>query len=141
MLLRANRLPKPSRSGGPVITGPSFSSHDKTRRSLATAHETGLCRCRSRVWIVRSTPATSPPRADCRSTTTTGHVDEVEIEIPGWVYDNIVKEKGHPHILTINPDYFLITQGIGRVIYRLARKAAGKGQARYSLNEQRPCVA
>lgn len=69
------------------------------------------------------------------STTTTGHVDEVEIEIPGWVYDNIVKAKGHPHILTINPDYFLISQGIGRVIYRLARKAAGKGQARYSLTE------
>ena len=69
------------------------------------------------------------------STTMTGHVDEVEIEIPAWVYDNVVKEKGHPHILTINPDYFLISQGIGRVIYRLARKAAGRGEARYSLNE------
>jgi plasmid replication initiation protein len=69
------------------------------------------------------------------STTTTGHVDEIEIEIPKWVYDNVVRDKGHPHILTINPDYFLISQGIGRVIYRLARKAAGKGQARYSMNE------
>ncbi len=69
------------------------------------------------------------------STTTTGHVDEVEIEIPTWVYDNVVKEKGHPHILTINPDYFLISQGIGRVIYRLARKAAGKDKARYSISE------
>lgn len=69
------------------------------------------------------------------STTSTGHVDEVEIQIPEWVYDNVVRAKGHPHILTINPDYFLISQGIGRVIYRLARKAAGKTTARYSLPE------
>jgi Replication initiator protein A len=58
------------------------------------------------------------------SKTTTGHVDEVEIGVPDWVYNGIVKEEGHPHILTINPDYFLIGQSIGRVIYRLARKAA-----------------
>lgn len=69
------------------------------------------------------------------STTSTGHVDEVEVQIPDWVYDNVVRAKGHPHILTINPDYFLISQGIGRVIYRLARKAAGKTTARYSLSE------
>jgi len=69
------------------------------------------------------------------STTTTGHVDEVEIEIPNWVYEGIVKQKGTPHILTINPDYFLISQGIGRFIYRLARKGAGKGIAKYSVSE------
>ena len=59
----------------------------------------------------------------------TGHVDEVEIGVPDWVYNGFVKEEGHPHILTINPDYFLIGQSIGRVIYRLARKAAGKHKA------------
>lgn len=69
------------------------------------------------------------------STTTTGHVDLVEIEIPRWVYDNVVREKGHPQILTLNPDYFLISQGIGRLVYRLARRAAGKTEARYSMRE------
>jgi plasmid replication initiation protein len=69
------------------------------------------------------------------SKTTTGHVDEVEIGVPDWVYNGIVKEEGHPHILTINPDYFLISQSIGRVIYRLARKAAGKNKAEYGLAE------
>lgn len=69
------------------------------------------------------------------SKTTTGHVDEVEIGVPDWVYNGIVKEEGHPHILTINPDYFLIGQSIGRVIYRLARKAAGKHKAEYGLTE------
>ena len=69
------------------------------------------------------------------SKTTTGHVDEVEIGVPDWVYNGIVKEEGHPHILTINPDYFLIGQSIGRVIYRLARKAAGKNKAEYGLTE------
>jgi|SRR6185436_14857986 plasmid replication initiation protein len=69
------------------------------------------------------------------SKTTTGHVDEVEIGVPDWVYSGIVKEEGHPHILTLNPDYFLISQSIGRVIYRLARKAAGKRKAEHGLTE------
>lgn len=71
------------------------------------------------------------------STTTTGHVDMVEIEIPEWVYSGIVNERGTPQILTLHPDYFLISQGIGRAIYRLSRKAAGKNEARYSVAEIR----
>ena len=69
------------------------------------------------------------------STTTTGHIDEVEIGIPDWVYNGIINEKGLPQILTLHPDYFLIGQGLGKVIYRLARKAAGKKEARYSVEE------
>lgn len=69
------------------------------------------------------------------SETTSGHVDEVEIYIPTWVYESVVREKGAPQILTLNPDYFLIRQGIGRIIYRLARRAAGKTEARYTLRE------
>lgn len=68
------------------------------------------------------------------STTSTGHIDEVEIGIPDWVYNGIVNERGLPHILTLHPDYFLIRQGLGKAIYRLARKAAGKDEARYSLD-------
>jgi hypothetical protein len=69
------------------------------------------------------------------SETSNGHVDQVEIRIPEWIYASVVREKDHPQILTLNPDYFLISQGIGRMIYRLARKAAGKGEARYSVTE------
>lgn len=70
------------------------------------------------------------------SKTTTGNIDQVEIGIPDWVYNGVVREKGNPQILTLNPEYFLITQGIGRFIYRLARRAAGKsGAARYGLRE------
>jgi hypothetical protein len=38
-------------------------------------------------------------------------------------------------LLTLNPDYFLISSGLGRFIYRLARKAAGKSEARYTARD------
>lgn len=69
------------------------------------------------------------------SETANGHVDQIEIHVPMWVYDMVVREKGAPQILTLNPDYFLISQGLGRMIYRLARRAAAKGEARYSVEE------
>lgn len=67
------------------------------------------------------------------STTTTGKVDEVEIVIPDWVYLSVVRADKVLPLLTINPDYFLISSGIGRFIYRLARKAAGKDEAFYTV--------
>jgi len=69
------------------------------------------------------------------SQTSNGHIDHVEIYIPSWVYDSVVREKGAPQILTLNPDYFLISLGLGRMVYRLARRAAGRGEARYSIEE------
>lgn len=69
------------------------------------------------------------------SKTASGNIDVVEIGVPDWVYNGVVRQKSAPQILTLNPQYFLITQGIGRYIYRLARKAAGKGEARYGLSE------
>lgn len=67
------------------------------------------------------------------STTATGRVDEVEITIPDWVYMSVVRAESVLPLLTLNPDYFLISSGIGRFIYRLARKAAGKGEAFYTV--------
>ncbi|EJN16272.1 Replication initiator protein A [Bradyrhizobium sp. YR681] len=69
------------------------------------------------------------------SATSNGHVDDIEIYIPSWVYESVVREKGKPQILTLNPDYFLISQGLGRMVYRLARRAAGRTEARYSIIE------
>ena len=64
--------------------------------------------------------------------TDTGRVNAVEIEAPVWIYQEIVAGK-QPDVLTVHPDYFLIEPGIGRFVYRLARRAAGKGVAKWSF--------
>ncbi len=62
------------------------------------------------------------------SRTASGKLTSVEIEAPGWLHLEITEGK-HPDVLTVHPDYFLIDQGIGRIIYRQARRAAGRDQA------------
>ncbi|TFF17198.1 replication protein [Jiella endophytica] len=69
------------------------------------------------------------------SKTSTGKVDEVEVTIPDWVYLSIVRADKSLPLLTLHEDYFLISSGLGRFIYRLARKAAGKTEARYGVRE------
>ena len=69
------------------------------------------------------------------SRTSKERIDLIEIDIPHWVYQGVVKTKGTPSILTLNPDYFLITRPIAKFLYRLARKAAGQTLARYSIAE------
>lgn len=69
------------------------------------------------------------------SRTSQDRIDQVEIEIPTWVYDGVVKPDDKPSILTLNPDYFLINRPIAKFLYRLARKAAGTTEATYSLKE------
>lgn len=55
-------------------------------------------------------------------------VEYVEIKVADWMYQEITQ--GHkPDVLTVHPDYFKISQGVARFIYRLARKAAGKDMA------------
>lgn len=68
--------------------------------------------------------------AEVVSRTDTGKVGVLEITIPDWIYEGVVGHK-NPEVLTVNPDYFLIQKGLGRFIYRLARKAAGSDTARY----------
>jgi len=69
------------------------------------------------------------------SRTSQDRIDQIEIEIPEWVYEGIVKPDGKPSILTLNADYFLINRPIAKFLYRLARKAAGETEAFYSLPE------
>ncbi len=66
------------------------------------------------------------------SRTDSGRVSAVEIEAPQWIYQEIVGGK-QPDVLTVHPDYFLIDPGIGRFVYRLARRSAGKGAAKWSF--------
>ena len=69
------------------------------------------------------------------SRTGTNKIDQIEISIPDWVYSSVVRADKSLPLLTLHEDYFLISSGLGRFIYRLARKAAGKGDARYSFKE------
>ncbi len=66
------------------------------------------------------------------SRTETGRIASVDIVIPDWIYAGVLAHK-MPEVLTMNPDYFLIEKGLARFLYRLARKAAGQGEAIYSL--------
>lgn len=43
-----------------------------------------------------------------------------EIELPPWLFNSIVRRK---EILAVHPDYFKLTGGVERWLYRLARKA------------------
>lgn len=59
------------------------------------------------------------------SRTDTGKIQSVVIKAPEWLYNEVV-HRNVPLVLAIDPEYFLITSGIARVIYRQARRAAGK---------------
>lgn len=66
------------------------------------------------------------------SRTDTGKVASVEIEVPSWIYREVTEGK-RPDVLTLHSDYFLIEPGIGRFVYRLARRAAGKSDAKWAF--------
>lgn len=66
------------------------------------------------------------------SRTETGKVASIEIEAPNWIYNEITAG-ARPDVLTVHPDYFLIDLGLGRFVYRLARRAAGKTQAKWAF--------
>lgn len=61
-----------------------------------------------------------------------GRAEFLEIELADWMYKEVVNGK-NPDVLTVHPDYFLIDPGIGRYIYRLARRAAGATEAKWSF--------
>lgn len=69
------------------------------------------------------------------SRTGANKIDLIEITIPDWVYLSVVNNERTVPLLTLHEDYFLISSGIGRFIYRLARKAAGQSEAIYSIRE------
>ena len=69
------------------------------------------------------------------SRTVQDRIELVEIDIPAWVYDGVVRPDSKPSILTLSPDYFLISRPLAKFIYRLARKAAGDGEAYYRVDD------
>ena len=53
----------------------------------------------------------------------TGETTGVTLTLPDWLFDGILMKGG---VLTIHEDYFLLTGGIERWLYRVARKHAGQ---------------
>jgi plasmid replication initiation protein len=53
----------------------------------------------------------------------TGETTGMTLTLPDWLFDGIVMKGG---VLTIHEDYFLLTGGIERWLYRVARKHAGQ---------------
>lgn len=66
------------------------------------------------------------------SVTASGRVNRVEIEVPSWIYKEIIDNHGSA-VLTVNQDYFLIDSAIARFIYRLARRTAGANRAKWGF--------
>ena len=66
------------------------------------------------------------------STNQLGKPEHIEIELAEWMYREVVGGE-NPKVLTVHPDYFLIDKGIGRFVYRLARRAAGRSQAKWAF--------
>jgi len=52
----------------------------------------------------------------------TGQPRGMTLTLSEWVYEGIVGERS---LLTMHPDYFLLTGGLERALYRIARKHAG----------------
>lgn len=59
-------------------------------------------------------------------------VESIEIGINDWMYAEITSAH-NPDVLVVHSDYFSISQGVGRFIYRLARKAAGQDMAEWGF--------
>lgn len=47
----------------------------------------------------------------------------MKIRLPRWMFEGVVQ---HRDVLQISPDYFALTSGVARWLYRLARRHAGK---------------
>lgn len=62
--------------------------------------------------------------------TLTGEPTGMTITLPEWLFDGVVRRGG---VLTIHEDYFLLTGGVERWLYRVARKHAGHQQAGWSF--------
>jgi plasmid replication initiation protein len=61
-----------------------------------------------------------------------GRAAYVEVILSDWVYQKITDPK---NILTLHRNYFLLTGGIAKQLYRTARKMAGQREFKISLNE------
>ena len=55
--------------------------------------------------------------------TETGAPRGLTLTLSNWVYEGLIKDRA---LLTLHPDYFTLSGGVERAIYRIARKHAGE---------------
>jgi plasmid replication initiation protein len=53
----------------------------------------------------------------------TGRSEGMTLTLPHWLYDGVVK---HRDVLAVSPEYFQLSSGIARFLYRIARRHGGK---------------
>lgn len=60
-------------------------------------------------WTMEADPVTGAPRG-------------LTLTLSNWVYEGVIRDRA---LLTLHPDYFTLSGGVERAIYRIARKHAG----------------
>ena len=60
-----------------------------------------------------------------------GRLDYVEVWINEWIFQKVIDQA---QILTLHPNYFLLTGGIEKFLYRTARKMAGRQPQGWTLD-------
>jgi len=76
-------------------------------------------------WKEKYRPVTDPKTGKKKKIS-----DGFEVELPEWFVEGVLEDK---FVLTITQEYFQITSGIGRWLYRLCRKHCGK-QTQWSIS-------
>jgi len=61
----------------------------------------------------------------------TGKTRMMELTVPNWLYQGVLNHSG---VLTIHEDYFQLTGGLERWLYRVARKHAGMQQSGFFIS-------
>jgi len=59
-----------------------------------------------------------------------GRISWVLVTLPEWLYAAICDSK---RVLSVHPDYYLLTGGLERFLYRLIRKQAGHGEWKWKM--------
>ena len=138
-LYQAGKGPKPSRYFQPAASeilkfcrkGDGGGQYERLRGSIDRLQGTHIC---IHSETDRKSTGWFPLLGGAKiiSETDKKRIQVVQLVVPDWIYDQIVTAE-KPEVLTIHPDYFLISSPLARFIYRLARKAAGSGSAVYSF--------
>jgi plasmid replication initiation protein len=61
-----------------------------------------------------------------------GRAQHIELSLSRWIYAKVTDPL---RILTLHKNYFLLTSGVAKQLYRIARKMAGKRRFRISMRE------
>ncbi len=129
--------------GQPINRKIRFSMHDMLRATRRGTGKRSYQLLIDAIYRLRSTTVMTTIKSDQKvervgfgwindfhiveRTTQTGKtvMAAAEITLNDWMFRAIVKDR---RVLTINPDYFEITQGLKRRLYELARKHCGRQQ-------------